>query len=190
MIPLLVSNLQSLAESNRPNDHDAPRDSGADSPAPRYPRRGREPAGQHISMRLSQVSQTHACALTKNWGNATDGQCSPEYAAQSYQENAAQSYQGNAAQSYQPAQFYQGNAAGSGREKMGMMNHPPWSFIGYFAPWGQWFVPPAPRETSPRNRTMEAPSHTWMKIVSPQTLRGVTCCPLGRVRMRRMHSSC
>lgn len=48
--------------------------------------------------------------------------------AQNYQGNAAQNYQGNTAQYYQDnaAHSYQGNAACSGREQMGMMNHPSW----------------------------------------------------------------
>ena len=60
-------------------------------------------------------------------------------------------------------QLYQGNVAGSGREQTVMMNHPPWSFMGQFPLWGQWF------ENSPRNRTMDAPIHgstvhlEWMK---------------------------
>ena len=53
LMQLLVSNLQRLAESNRPSGH-APRDPGADGQTPRDPRRaGREQAGQHQHVSLS-----------------------------------------------------------------------------------------------------------------------------------------
>ena len=68
-----------------------------------------------------RVSQTRACALVKNWGNAAHVYRNDNHltgnAAQSHQGNAAQNYQPNAVQNYQPR-------ATAAREQM--MIHPPW----------------------------------------------------------------
>ena len=168
-MPLLVGNLQRLAESNV----HPPQDTEADGQAPQDPHRGRwEPAAQHVAPAGESDARMH---VSQNRGNAAHvyendthltGNAAQNHqgsAAQSHQGNAAQKhhYQGNAAQNYQGnaaqsfwgsvAQCYPGNAA---REQM--MNHPPWSFI---PPWRQWFFLPPSRIHSPGNQSRDTPSH-------------------------------
>ena len=115
LMPLLVSNLQRLAESNRPNNH-PPQDSGTDGQAPRDPRHSQESAGQgrpaHVVSSGKSDARMRGNSDGQHWGNAAqgygnvgDGNSDMCNAAQNYQGNAAQNYQGNAAQNYQ------GNAA-------------------------------------------------------------------------------
>jgi len=189
LMPLLVSNLQRLAEASRPNDHPL-QDSGTDGQVPCDPRRGRESVGQGRPAQQHHVApsgepdarmrgnldrqngdngaQVHGNAAISGYDNLGTGSAAQNpqgSAARNYQGNAAQNYQGNAAQNPQgnAAQFYQGNAACSGREQMGMMNFPPWSYMGPFPPWGQWFFPPrppAPGEGLAGNSTVCTPSQS------------------------------
>ena len=171
LMPLLMGNLQRLAESNRPEydplvdtetNSDLPRD-------PRNPRSGRkEPAAQHVAgsgesdLRLRAVmncddsgnaaQNTPGNAAQNNTGNAA--QNIPGNVARNYTGNAAHNTQGNAAHNYQgnAAHNYQGNAAHNypanaahhwqGNAAQSYWdNFPSWPGV---PPWGQWFFPPPP----------------------------------------------
>lgn len=114
LMPLLMGNLQRLAESNRP-EYDPLVDTETNSDLPRDPRNShsgrREPAAQHVAGSGESDLRLHAVMNCDDSGNAA--QNNPGNAAQYTPGNVAQNNTGNAAQNIpgNVAQNYTGNAA-------------------------------------------------------------------------------
>ena len=98
LMPLLVGNLQRLAEANR-SDDSLLRDSETDDQAPRDPRIG----GHRRPTTLEHVASGGRGELDTRM-RGSQSLCDNEVgsAAQNYLGNAAHDYKGNAAYNYQP----------------------------------------------------------------------------------------
>ena len=95
-MPLLVGNLQRLAEANK--SYDPPQGTEMHSPIPRDPRSGRRESAAHRHVAPRQGEPDAHMHVTQNVGNAAHVfDNGVGNAAQNHPGNAAHNYQGNEA---------------------------------------------------------------------------------------------